>query len=235
MKQTMHDERALRGAAEEGAKAYLWAMALLSVLLALKALALAHGRCTCPGLAMEALAIPMGAALVLVQRIRFGLWGRLDEPLTELLQSARSRAFEWMHLLCAVVMLLGIVFDPVNRALHQMSGCIMLLVNSQRHSVCVRKGYHHGLTARPQQGRKDLLKMLVVFALLVGIILGGHWLMEHKPLEVWEIIMVAILAALVAVSAVRGAHKEYRASEQAADEVLRGAERRAERSSGDGE
>ena len=235
MKQLMRDERAVRGAAEEGAKAYLRAMAVLGILLALKVLSLTAGRGSWPGLAVEALVIPTGALLVVVQRFRLGLWGKKDDVLRELLQSARAQAFSWMYLISAVVMLLGIVFDRENRALHQFSGCIMLLINSHLHSVCVRKGYHHGLVERPRMGHAALWQMLIVFALLAGVLLGASWLMEQKPPEVWEIIIVMILAALVAVSSVRGAHKEYCASESAVDEVLRGAERRAERSAEDGE
>lgn len=235
MKQTMRDERAVRGAAELAAGMYRWALIVLAGVGVLDGLMWMAGRITWHPLLLEALALTAGVAVVLAQRIRLGLWGGMDDAMRELLHIARAKGFRWMFWLTAAGMLLGMLLDHANAALYQLPGLTLALLRSHVLTQCRQNGWLHGLTERPPEGKRALLRGLLTAVAFTAFVLGAGWFIEKKPPETGDVVFVLVFAALVFVSGAYGRRKEYRDSEQAADMVLRGAEARASREEKDDE
>ncbi|MBR3765482.1 MAG: hypothetical protein IKK57_13150 [Clostridia bacterium] len=90
----MRDERAVRGAAEEAAKMYRRAVLAVLIMGAFKVLVWMAGRSSWYPLLAEGLALLLGGGVVMVQRIRLGLWGEMDAPMTEMLHIARANGLQ---------------------------------------------------------------------------------------------------------------------------------------------
>lgn len=208
---------------------YRWAALALVVLAVLKVLTLMQGRIAWHALLQEGLALAGGGLLVLIERIRLGLWGEMDEALTELLHLARAKAFRLMFRVAVAAMLLFMVFDRDNAPMCSFTGYTLLLMHNHLLTQCRNNGWLHGLYGRPQQGRAALLQGLVIFAGLTAFVLGASWLMDREAPGTGEIVSVMIFSAMVSVGGVCGGRREYRDSQQVADEVLRAAQCRSER------
>lgn len=225
MKPKTLDERAVRGAAEEAAKMYRWAMLALVVMACLKLLTLMQGRIAWYALLQEGVALAAGGLPVLMERLRLGLWGERDEALTELLHLVRAKAFRRMFRVAVAAMILFMVFDRDNAPMCSFTGYTLLLMHNHLLTQCRNNGWLHGLYGRPPKGWAALLQGLVIFAGMTVFVLGAGWLMDRETPGTGEIVSVMIFSALVSVGGVCGGRREYRDSQQVADEVLRAAQR----------
>lgn len=223
MKQKMRDERAVRGAAEIAAGLYPWAIGALAG-VAVLTLLLRSGWLT---LLMVEAPLLLGCGLVLVQRIRCGLWGRLDEAMAELLNLARAKAFDLMGWTSVIMMMLGFIVDERNMFLYLAAALALSRMRSHVQKRCIEEGWLHGLVARTPRGRAVILRALAIFLIGTAVLVGLCWLREGAFPDVRLVVLSAVMMALAALGSL--SDKSMRDSEAAADAVLHGVERRAER------
>ena len=231
----MRDERAVRGAAEEAAKMYRRAVLAVLIMGAFKVLVWMAGRSSWYPLLAEGLALLLGGGVVMVQRIRLGLWGEMDAPMTEMLHIARAKGFRTMFRVTAAAMILGFIFDNANSLLYYLTALTLAMMNNHLLAECRNNGWLHGLKETPQEGWRAIAFGILGAVCFAAFVLGACWFVEKKPPETGEIVYVAVFAAVICLDSVYATRKEFRDSQRAADEVLRGAERRAEREESDEE
>lgn len=215
------DERAVRGAAEVAAGMYRWAVLGLAALAALTLTRFEWYKAL-----PEMAALAAGCGLVLIRRIRSGLWGRLDEPMKELLTLARAKAFDVMGWTSVVAMLLGFILDD-GIFLYQTPCLLLSLMRSHVQDRCIREGWLHGLLPRSPKGRAAIVRAVVIFLIGTAAMLGIFWLRERATPEPWVIIMSVAVMALIALSSL--SDKAMRESEEAGDAILLCAQWRADR------
>lgn len=234
MKQWTQDERAVRGAAELAAKMYVRALVALGIMLAVKVLMIALGWYGWLILLTEAVTLPVGIGVVLVRRIRLGLWGRMDDAMQELLHRARGKAFELMCWTSLGAAILGFILLPKYWSMCQLPAMMLSFMHSDVREQCVRAGWYHGL-ARPMKRKTAIVQAVLVVFALVGLTVVQSWVGygERMPLVV-VIVVLALLLPLVIVGT-RNISKPFQDSEIAADAQLHGEERRAERGEADEE
>lgn len=231
----MRDERAVRGAAELAARMYWWAVGMLAVLLGIKLWMVAKQESHWIILLVEVMTLLLGVGSVLVQRIRLGLWGRMDDVLKELLIRARALAFGLMGPVSVVMMVIGYILDFEAYFWYTTPALAISLMRSHVSSRCVKAGWLHGLQRRPPRGKKAIVPGLLSAAAFVCFMLLVHWLKERCAPDAFTISLTLIFAAVIFLTWVLGTRKEFDESEWAADELLRGVERRAEREASDEE
>lgn len=223
MTHRMHDERAVRGAAALAAKVYWWAIAVMAALLAVKLLT----RAPLQTMLVEAVAFLLAAVVVLPQRIRYGLWGKPDEAMTELLNLARARAFNLMGWSSLATMILGYLLDDSRSFYLYQTPCLMFSL--MRHYVedrCIREGWLHGVTPRSPRGWAAILRAAAIFLIGTAAMLGLYWLKAGQRPDTWMTVMAVALMALLAASSL--SDRSMRQSEAAADRELQGVEWLAE-------
>lgn len=231
----MRDERAVRGAAELAARMYWWAVGVLALLLGLKLLMVVNQKSHWLILLVEAMTLLLGVGSVLVQRIRLGLWGRMDDALKELLIRARARAFDWMGLVAAVMMIIGYILDFEAYFWYTTPVLALNLMRSHVNSRCVKEGWLHGLQRRPPRGKKAIVPGLLGAVAIVCFMLIVYWLRERRAPDVFTMSFTLIFAAFIFLVCVFGSRKEFDESEAIADARLRVAERLAEQEASDEE
>lgn len=229
MNRKMRDEWAVRGAAQEAAKMYFLALAVLGVMAAVKLfLILCFGESWLL-LLVELTAIPLGLAMVLAQRIRFALWGRLDEAMTEVLNFTRARAFDLMCKASILMMILGFILEERDFFWHQLPCLALNMMRTRLHDRCVKNGWLHGLMARSKEGKAAIIRAALIFSVGTAFLTGVLWLKNGKLPETGMIVFGAVLMALAAIASLYGNVKDIHESEAYADAILRCEERRAER------
>lgn len=233
MNRKMRDERAVQGAAAEAAKMYFLALAVLGVMAAVKLFLILRFDQKWIALLVEITAIPAGLAMVLAQRIRYALWGRMDAPMTEVLNMARARAFDAMCKLSILMMILGFVLEDREFFWYQLPCVVLNWMRSHLLDRCVKNGWLHGLVARSKKGKTAILRALAIFVFGTAFLTGVLWLKNGKMPEVSLIVFGAVLMALAAIASLFGNLKDMNESEAYADAILKCEERRAEREAGD--
>ena len=225
----MRDERAVRGAAELAARMYWWAVGVLALLLGIKLVMIVKQESHWIILLVEAMTLLLGVGSVLVQRIRLGLWGRMDDALKELLIRARARAFGLMGPVSAVMMVVGYILDFEAYFWYTTPALALSLMRSHVSNRCVKEGWLHGLQRRPPRGKKAIVPGLLGAVAIVCFMLLAYWLKERCLPDVFTMSFTLIFAAFIFLACVFGSRKEFDESEAIADAKLRVAERLAER------
>ncbi|MBR3765480.1 MAG: hypothetical protein IKK57_13140 [Clostridia bacterium] len=231
----MRDERAVRGAAEEAAKMYWWAVGVLALLLGIKLLMVAKLESHLLILLVEAVTLLLGIGSVLAQRVCLGLWRHMDDALSELLIRARARAFGLMGPVSVVMMVVGYILDFEAYFWYSTPALAISLMRSHVGSRCVKAGWLHGLQRRPPRGKKAIVPGLLSAAAFVCFMLLVHWLKERCAPDAFTMSITLIFAAVIFLTWVLGTRKEFDESEWVAEVKLRAAERMAEREEPDEE